>query len=145
MFRRYLLAVGLISAVLTTGFIEGGCSRSAQEHGRNSPQVEQVRNTVLAQTGYRPDTLELSATAAQITVTVVQGPSDGRTATEREAAAKGIVNAVASAIAGKPNFHDLHTIHIDFVARSADGQHRQTIDALDFRKDQQGLFVHHLS
>jgi len=109
-----------------------------------SPQsVAEVQAIVSAATGYGGAALGLGATPAQITVTIVNSPVAGRSAGERQTDAQRVVFAVANAIKDRPEFGEVHTVHVDYVTSQTDGGARKVVDGFDFRKDPQGVFQRH--
>jgi hypothetical protein len=107
--------------------------------------LDAVKSAVLAATGYDGGAVELTATNVQLVVTIVNSKLNGSPAAERENEATRIASKIASIIADKPEFKGIQGIHVDYVKREADGGHTQRIDGIDFRKDPQGNFQHHIT
>lgn len=63
----------------------------------------------------------------------------------RECEARRIITAIERAIARKPEFQGTVAVHVDYVSRNPATGESRTIDAIDFRKDQQGPFRHHIT
>jgi hypothetical protein len=55
------------------------------------------------------------------------------------------VATIARTIAEKPEFKGIQAIHIDYVKREAGSGHTQTVDGIDFRRDPDGIFRHHIT
>jgi hypothetical protein len=122
----------------------GGCQRSPP--AVESPQsVVEVRADVSAATGYPGASLELAASPAQITVTIINSPMAARTAIERQADAQRVVFAIANSIKDRPEFSAVHTVHVDYVTASSNGGARKPAGGFDFRKNPQGVFQLHLT
>ena len=61
----------------------------------------------------------------------------------RDNEATAIASVVSKAISGKPKFSDVHTIRVQYAIRSVPGRDSSVVDAVDFRKDPQGVFQFH--
>jgi hypothetical protein len=140
MLRPVLFVGGLMFALMSAAPFGGPYAQPAQ-----SPSLNAVKTNVLAATGYDDRTVELSATKVQFVVTIVNSKLIGGTATERENEAHRIVMTIAHSIADKPEFKGIQAIHVDYVKREAGSGHTETIDAIDFRKDPDGNFRHHIT
>ena len=108
--------------------------------------MNEVKDAILAKTGYDARSIELQATAASIIVTVVNSSlADQTKPAAREEEAVSIVRAIADSIADRSEFKGIQAIHIDYVKRESGGTHSETIDGIDFIKNQRGVFVHHIT
>lgn len=110
-----------------------------------SPSLDAVKTDVLAATGYDDGTLELTATKVQFTVTILNSKFVGGTAAERENEANRIVMTIAHSIADKPEFKSVQVIHVDYVKRETSSGHTEAVDGIDFRRDPDGNFRHHIT
>jgi hypothetical protein len=128
----------------------------AQSPARNVDQVPpaadqlraslpEVKRAILAATGYDAGAVDLAATNIDFVVTLVNSKLASGSAAARENEAGKIVSVIANAISGKEEFKGILALHIDYVTSDADGSHTGTIDKIDFRKDPQGQFLHHVS
>ena len=140
---RQSLFVGWMAFVLATAAPFG--APHAQLAQSQETSLNAVKNGVLAATGYDGGAVELTATKVQFVVTIVNSKLIDRSATERENEATRIASTIASIIADKPEFKGIQGIHVDYVKREVDGSHTQRIDGIDFRKDPQGNFQHHIT
>ena len=140
---RQSLFVGWMAFVLATAAPFG--APHAQLAQSQETSLNAVKNGVLAATGYDGGAVELTATKVQFVVTIVNSKLIGRSAAERENEATRIASTIASIIADKPEFKGIQGIHVDYVKREMDGSHTQRIDGIDFRKDPQGNFQHHIT
>ena len=137
---RPLLFVGGLAFVLTSAAPFG--EPRAQPA---SPSLNAVKTDVLAATGYEDKSVELTATKLQFVVTIVNSKLIGGTAIERENDANRIVMTIAHSIADKPEFNGIQAIHVDYVNREAGNGHTETVEGMDFRKDPDGNFRHHIT
>ena len=111
-----------------------------------SAPLNEVKSAILAKTGYDAESIELQATPASIIVTVVNSRlADQTEPAAREDEAIVIVRAIADSIADRSEFKSIQAIHIDYVKRKSGDTHSQTIDGIDFIKNQRGIFVHHVT
>ena len=111
-----------------------------------SAPLNEVKSAILAKTGYDAKSIELQATPASIIVTVVNSRlADQTEPAAREDEAITIVRAIADSIADRSEFKGIQAIHIDYVKRKSGDTHSQTIDGIDFIKNQRGIFVHHVT
>lgn len=144
MLRRSLL-VALATLLISTQLPHSAHAQAAVPQPPSEASVEAVKAAVLGATGYRASAVEVATGKAQLVVTVVNSKLNQRRAFDREHEARRIVLAVSKAIADKPEFAGIQALHVDYVKRDADGGHSRTIDAIDFRKDPQGRFQHHIT
>jgi hypothetical protein len=141
-------------ALKLKGFLTGALAlvlASAAPLGRPHAEPAQavslnlVKNDVLAATGYDDRTVELTATEVQLVVTIVNSKLISRPAIERENEGYRIVMTIAHSIADKPEFKGIQGIHVDYVKREAGSDHSERVDGIDFRKDPDGNFRHHIT
>jgi hypothetical protein len=119
----------------------------AAPYAQSAPQetsLNEVKKAVLDATGYDGGSVELVSTKIQLVVTIVNSKLIDRPSNEREREAERIASTIAHTVAGKPEFESIQAIHVDYVRRQADG-HTDRIDGIDFRKDPQGNFQHHIT
>lgn len=142
MLRPFLFVGGLVFALTSAAPFGLPYARLAQAQ---ATPLDAVKTAVLAATGYDGTTLELAATDVQFVVTIVNSKLNDLSATERENEANRIVATITHNIADRPEFKGIQAIHVDYVRREMGGGHTETIDGLDFRRDQQGNFRHHIT
>jgi hypothetical protein len=140
---RPLLFVGGLLFVLVSAAPFGNIH--AQQAQSPSMSLNAVKTDVLAATGYDDKTVELTATKVQFVVTIINSTLIGRTAAERENEANRIVATIAHSTADKPEFNSIQAIHVDYVRRDAGNGHTEKVDGIDFRRDPQGNFRHHIT
>jgi hypothetical protein len=142
---RGSLFVGWLAVVLASApAFEGAHAQSAQSQGQHARSLKEVKDSVLAVTGYDGRAVEVTATKVRFVITLVNSKLVDLPAAERENEASRIVSAIATTTTDKPEFKGIQAIHVDYVKRGADG-HSRMIDGIDFRKDPQGKFQHHIT
>jgi hypothetical protein len=144
MLKRSLL-IGSFAIVLVFVALSGASYSQLLSAERQNASLNEVKNTILAVTGYDPAAVELTATHVQFAVTLVNSKLVAGPASGRESEASRITTAIADVIAEMPEFEGIQAIHIDYVSRKPDGSASRIIDGIDFRKDPQGNFQHHIS
>lgn len=144
--RRMLFAGAAALALLQTAAAwsqdDKGYETKLQLQARSLPAI---REEILKATGYDEMAVEVKPGRHQLFITVVNSKllSGGGAARIDEATA--ISSAVAQAIAHRPEFDDVEALHIDYVRRDKPDTATQTVQGIDFRKDPQGKFKHHVS
>ena len=144
MLKRSLL-IGSFAIVLVFVALSGASYTQLLSAERQNASLNEVKNAILAATGYDPAAVELTATHVQFAVTLVNSKLVAGPASGRESEASRITTAIADVIAEMPEFEGIQVIHIDYVSRKPDGSASRIIDGIDFRKDPQGNFQHHIS
>jgi len=118
----------------------------AASHAQSTQQetsLNAVQKAVVDATGYDAAAIELTATKIQFVVTIVNSKLNGQPSYQRENEAMRIATTIARSVAAKPEFKGIQAIHVDYVKRESG--HTETIDGIDFRKDAQGNFQHHVT
>jgi len=98
---------------------------------------------VMKATGHAADAIQVTAGPYQLVVTLLNSKLVSPSA--REAEAMKIAAAISQAITVNPRFKMVQAFHIDYVAVTADHAGAHIVDAIDFRKDPKGSFIHHKS
>ena len=137
---RPSLFVGWLAFVLASAvpFAASHAQSTGQQTSLNA-----VKKAVVDATGYDAAAIELTATKMQFVVTIVNSKLIGRPSYQRENEARRIATTIASSVADKPEFREIQAIHVDYLRRESG--HTETIDGIDFRKDPQGNFQHHVT
>lgn len=104
-----------------------------------------IRDAIVAATGYDEDSIEVKPGRHQLFITVVNSKLIGGTPAARINEAATISSAVAQAITTRPEFDDVEALHVDYVRREKENATAQTVQAIDFHKDPDGSFRHHVS
>lgn len=146
------LAAALVLSMLFGDALIAHAQSPAQTVDQVPPAADQLRaslpevkKVILAATGYDAAAVDLAATNIDFVVTLVNSKLASGSDAARENEASKIASAIADAISGKEEFKGILALHIDYVTRDADGSHTRTVDKIDFRKDPQGRFLHHVS
>jgi hypothetical protein len=113
--------------------------------GQPNTSLNEVKQAILTANGYEPAAIELTATNVQFVVTLVNSKFISGPASRRESEASRIAAAIAGVIAEVPEYKGIQAIHIDYISRKPDGSASRIIDGIDFRKDPQGKFRHHIT
>jgi hypothetical protein len=136
-FTALLATLALVRPETSSG------SATTPDQDRQMAVLPSVKKAILDATRYAEKDVELKFQTSQFFVTVINSGVNKSPPLQRETEASKIVVAIAGQIADKPDFKGVLGIHIDYVARSADGSHTDLVDGIDFRKDPAGRFVHH--
>lgn len=136
------------SAFLALAVMLGSPSALSADTASDAAQVKlqassMVEVKALAQKtgGYKPTDVEISSTAHQMTIAIINGKLNTAGIVEREAEATRMVTAIARAIVGKTEFSLLSVIHVDYVSRQ--GKKIKPVQRTDFYKSPAGVFVLH--
>ena len=145
MLKRSLLIGSLAVVLVFAALWESAHAQSGLSAGQPSTSLNEVKQAILPSTGYHPSEVELTATNVQFMVTLVNSKLVAGPASRRESEASRITAAIAGVIAEMPEFKGIQAIHVDYVSRKPDGSASRIIDGIDFRKDPQGKFQHHIT
>lgn len=104
-----------------------------------------IRAAILSATGYDETAIEVKPGPHQLVITVVNSKLVAGSGAARVDEANAISSAVEQAIAPRPEFDDVDILHVDYVRRDKGGTVAETVHDIDFRKDPQGKFRHHVS
>ena len=121
MLRRSLLLGALLG--LLAGAIYGSAAPAWAGSEYPSASLAPIKQAIIATTGYDAASIELTATAVQFVVTVVNSKLVSASGRAREHEASKIVTAIARASADNAEFRTIQTIHVDYVSREPDGSH----------------------
>ena len=143
MLRRFLL-LGVLAGLLVAQTSSSSAHAQLASEGPRA-SLAPIKQAILATTGYDAASVELTATAVQFVVTVVNSKLISASDRARENEASKIVTAIARTSAGNAEFRTIQAVHIDYVSREPDGSHPRTVDAIDFRKTPRGDFEHHIT
>ncbi len=112
---------------------------------RQAKSLPAIREAAVAATGYDEASIEVKPGPHQLFVTVVNSKLVGASSAARVDEASTISSAVARVLAGRPEFDDVEVLHVDYVRREQEGGRAEMVQAIDFRKDPDGRFRHHVS
>jgi hypothetical protein len=135
--RRRLLLLGPVTGLLISA------SADAQS-GRPSAALDALKQAIIAATGYDAAAVEVKVTPVQLMITLVNSRLIDAPSRVRENEATNIVAAIVKT-SGDAELRRIQAIHVDYVARDADGGNSRTVDAIDFRKTPRGDFQHHIT
>jgi hypothetical protein len=102
-----------------------------------------TRTSIIRAIGAQDQTVELAVLDHVLTVLRVNSNMNEATHAGRDNEATAIAAIVSKAIAGKPEFKNVVTIVVQYVARSAPGGQIQVVDTVEFRQDANGIFQFH--
>ncbi|HZP78896.1 MAG TPA: hypothetical protein VFB45_22355 [Pseudolabrys sp.] len=105
--------------------------------------TDQLRTTIAKTIGAQADSVEIAVRESTLTVLRVNSNMNQSTHGGRDNEANAIGPIVAKAIAGSPDFKNLHTIRVQYVIRSTPGTTDKVIDTIDFRETPSGSFEFH--
>jgi hypothetical protein len=107
------------------------------------PLIPGVKKAATDASGNSASLIDVKSTAHRIVVTVTDGKLLSAPSAERELQASKIAAAIATAIAGKPQFEQVLVIRIDYAKQQ--GGTAVIVDGIDFTKDAQGVFRLHVT
>ena len=142
---KRLLLIGSLAVVLVFAALSQAAYTEPLSSERQSRSLGEVKQAILVATGYDPAAVELTATHVQFIVSLVNSKLAAGPASPREVEASRITAAIAGVITEMPEFKGIQAIHIAYVSRKPDGTASRIIDGIDFRKDPQGKFQHHMT
>ncbi len=108
---------------------------------RQATSMAEIKALAQATGGYKPKDVELSSTAHQMTITIINSKLNTGAIAPREAEATRMVSAISRAIADKPEFSQLPVIHVDYLNRQ--GKKIKPVQRIDFFQSPSGVFVLH--
>ncbi|KAF0185665.1 MAG: hypothetical protein FD160_474 [Caulobacteraceae bacterium] len=116
---------------------------TAAESTQAEASLARVEASILTRTGLTENDIDVSWNAGQFTVAIINSPLNNGEHSVRNTQALDIVNALASAISGLPEFAAATGAHVNYIDRPVGGGEERLIDGIDFRKDASGLFTLH--
>lgn len=138
----------LTSALVIFAATFGGPSVWSADTASDAAQVKlqaastaEIKALAEATGSYKPKDVELSSTAHQMTITIINGRLNTSSIAMREAEANRMVAVIARLIANKTEFSQLPVIHVDYVKRQ--GKKTETVQRIDFFQSPAGVFVLH--
>jgi hypothetical protein len=98
-----------------------------------------------SQTLLGAQTAETSLQSVRTSIVQAIGASDATVDVNsaRDSEASLIATIAAKTIADKPEFKNIHTLRVLYIARLKSGRYEKIIDTIDFRKDPSGVFHFH--
>jgi hypothetical protein len=141
---KHFLAASFLTLVALAGSStvwSADAVTDAAQVKRQAASMAEIKALTESEGGYKTRNVELSSTAHQMTITIVNGELNTGVIAAREAEATRIVSAVARVIADKPEFSKLPVIHVDYVKRQ--GKKTRPVQRFDFFQSPAGVFVLH--
>lgn len=120
------------------------CADAASDAAKVTLQgasLKEIKTLAEAACGYKAKDIELSSTAHQMTLTIINSKLNTAAPSKREAEATRAVSALACAMTDKPAFSELPVIHVDYVERQ--GGTLKAVQRIDFFQSPAGGFVLH--
>jgi hypothetical protein len=142
--NTHLLASAFLTLAATLGTAPAWSADTASDAAQvklQASSMSEIKALAGAAAGYKAKDVEISATAHQLTLTIINSKLNATTVSEREAEATRMVSAIARAIADKPEFSQLPVIHVDYVKRQ--GSALKAVQRIDFFQSPAGAFVLH--
>ena len=146
MTRKWSLAAAAM-ALLSIAAISGGAAEAqthaasyAHDHGA---LLTKIQAAVIRVIGTQGDRIEVAIAGNVLTVARVNSTMNQTGHSARASEAAKITLAVATIIAGEPEFKHVHTIRVLYINRIRPATHGRVIDAVGFKQDQRGVFVSH--
>ena len=102
-----------------------------------------IKTSIIRTVGAQAETVDIAATENILTVLRINSNMNESTHGGRDNEANAIAPIVSKAISGTPEFKNINTIRVQYLARSAPGAASKIIDTIDFRKAPSGLFEFH--
>jgi hypothetical protein len=115
-------------------------AQQAPQASANAALAGDVRNAVVAATGYEASAVDVTIGSAQVVVTISDSKLLAADHAARDAEAATVSAAVARVIESPGAASAIQAIHIDYAKRNA-GSAATIIDAIDFRKNPEGRFA----
>jgi hypothetical protein len=136
----------VIAAVLAVPLLaQSACILHAHEdlyHHVQQSVLADVRATIVRSIGAQDETVEITVTDKVLIVVRVNSNMNDSTHIGRDNEAIAIAAIVSKAISGKPEFDNVVTLRVDYVARAVGGDNK-VIDSVEFRQDPKGDFRFH--
>lgn len=135
---------GLIAIVAMASSVPAFAADTAADAAqveRQASSIAALQQSAATAAGYKAADLEVKSTAHQITVTVVNSKLNVGRPADRSSEASKITQALEKSIAGRVEFGQVMTMHVDYVSRQ--GADSKIIQGFDFNKSPSGSFVPH--
>ncbi len=116
---------------------------SVQQVQSQDALLGSIRDEIVQAIGARDATVEVTIVRNTLKVARINSSMNQTSHAARNHEAARIGPIVSRAISGKPELSRIHTIRVQYVARSKSGAYEKTIDIVEFRKDAGGAFQFH--
>jgi hypothetical protein len=141
--RSIVSLLAAVACVSSAPAFAADVAAEAAQAATQAAAVPSLQQSVTAAAGYKAGELEVDATSHKITVTVVNSELNNGLPAGRSNEALQIVQALEKSMAGRAEFGQIMTVHLDFVSRQA--TESTVIQGFDFNKAPSGAFVPHTS
>lgn len=105
--------------------------------------LAEIKTSIVRTVGAQAETVDLAVTENILTVWRINSNMNESTHGGRDNEANAIAPIVSKAISGTPEFKNINTIRVQYLARSTPSGASKIIDTIDFRKAPSGLFEFH--
>ena len=105
--------------------------------------LQSVRASIVKAIGASDATVDVKVVSNIFVVSRINTVLNQANHSARDSEASLIATIAAKTIADKPEFKNIHTIRVLYVARLKSGRYEKIIDTVDFRKDPSGVFHFH--
>jgi hypothetical protein len=142
--KNFRSIVGLVATVALVSSVPALAADPAADAAQVATQaaaISALKQSAATAAGYKTTDLEVKSTAHQITITVINSKLNSGLPAGRSNEAAKIVQALEKSIAGKVEFGQVMTMHLDYVSRQ--GTESKIIQGFDFNKSPSGSFVPH--
>ena len=105
--------------------------------------LQSVRTAIVQAIAASDPTLDVKVMGNIFVVSRINTDLNQANHSARDSEASRIATVAAKTIADKPEFKNIHTIRVLYVASLKSGRYEKIIDTVDFRKDPGGVFHFH--
>jgi len=105
--------------------------------------LQDIHAAIVQTIGAEPSSIEVSVKSNVLTVSRVNTNLNKADHGARNGEASRIGPVVSFALAARPEFKSIHTIRVQYLARSKPNGAAKIVDTIDFRKAPDGGFVFH--
>jgi hypothetical protein len=105
--------------------------------------LQSVRTAIVQAIAASDPTLDVKVMGNIFVVSRINTDLNQANHSARDSEASRIATVAAKTIADKPEFKNIHTIRVLYVASLKSGRYEKIIDTVDFRKDPSGVFHFH--
>ncbi len=138
--RNVLMALSLLVTAPVALLAQPSVTRNT---GAQNGFLGSIRDAIVQGIGARAGTVEVSLTRNILNVSRVNSTMNqvGHAARNIEAARIGLI--ISQAILDRPELSSIHTIRVQYLARSKPGSRDNIVDTIKFGKDASGAFQFH--
>ena len=130
-------------AATVASFLAVCCSQTPLGAQIAESSLQSVRTSIVQAIGAPDAAVEVKIMGNIFVVSRVNTDLNQANHSARDSEASRIATVAAKTIADKPEFKNIHTIRVLYVASLKSGRYKKIIDTVDFRKDPSGLFHFH--